>query len=194
MSVAIPNRPVFRSQDVCEIAEVQPYVLRTWETEFPDLGVAKAAGGPRIYRRADVERVLQIKHLLFIDGLTISGVKRRLGEVQTARPEPATTMDADVAALVDGETRQHLKRVRSGLQWILGLLVGEGASASEFVLTPSTAGVSGRGSKSKKTARVARAPKAAKSARASRSVAKAAKGHATKTVTKGAAKKGSKKR
>src|SRR5690606_5507844 len=68
-TVEIPNRAVFRAQEVCEIADVQPYVLRTWEAEFPDLGVSKTANGPRLYRRSDVERVLRIKHLILVDGL-----------------------------------------------------------------------------------------------------------------------------
>ena len=44
--VEIPNRSLFRQPEVCEIAKVQPYVLRTWEAEFPDLGVAKTARRP----------------------------------------------------------------------------------------------------------------------------------------------------
>ena len=59
--VQIPSRSLFRQPEVCEIAQVQPYVLRSWEAEFQDLGVAKTQGGPRVYRRADVERVLRIK-------------------------------------------------------------------------------------------------------------------------------------
>ena len=58
-TVQIPNRSLFRQPEICEIAQVQPYVLRSWEAEFPDLGVAKTAGGPRVYRRADLERVLR---------------------------------------------------------------------------------------------------------------------------------------
>ena len=58
-TVEIPNRSLFRQPEVCDIAQVQPYVLRSWEAEFPDLGVAKTKGGPRVYRRADVERVLR---------------------------------------------------------------------------------------------------------------------------------------
>jgi DNA-binding transcriptional MerR regulator len=167
MSAAIPNRPVFRSPEVCEIAEVQPYVLRTWESEFPDLGVAKTAGGPRMYRRADVERVLRIKHLLFVEGLTLSGARRKLSE-----ESPATTAndesvsDADVAALIDHETRRHLKTVRQGLQWILGVLAGSGASASDFVLTPAVAAPAHGHRSSKKAApapiaRTKQSPKAA---------------------------------
>ena len=80
--VQIPNRSLFRQPEVCEIAQVQPYVLRSWEAEFQDLGVAKVQGGPRVYRRADVERVLRIKHLLFVDGLTIAGARRKLQDEQ----------------------------------------------------------------------------------------------------------------
>src|SRR5436309_12553899 len=78
--VEIPKRALFKAAEVCEIAKVQPYVLRSWEAEFPDLGVAKTAGAPRVYRRADVEQVLRIKHLLLVDGLTLAGARRKLGE------------------------------------------------------------------------------------------------------------------
>jgi DNA-binding transcriptional MerR regulator len=135
--VTIPNRPVFRAQEVCELAGVQAYVLRTWEAEFPELGAAKTAGGPRVYRRADVERVLRIKHLLFVEGLTLAGARRRLSEEGFGPTgEDAAVADADVAALIDGETRQQLREVRRGLHWILGVLSGEGAAAGEFVLQP----------------------------------------------------------
>ena len=87
-SPVIPNRPLFRAQEVCELADVQAYVLRSWEAEFPDLGVAKTAAGPRVYRRADVERVLRIKQLVFVDGLTLAGARRRLSE---EAPTPAAT-------------------------------------------------------------------------------------------------------
>ena len=80
----IPNRSLFRQPEVCEIASIQPYVLRSWEAEFPDLGVAKAEGGPRVYRRADVERVLRIKQLLYGEGLTLAGVRRRAARRQWA--------------------------------------------------------------------------------------------------------------
>jgi DNA-binding transcriptional MerR regulator len=74
----IPKRALFKASEVCEIAAIQPYVLRSWEGEFPDLGVSKSDGGPRVYRRTDVERVLRIKHLVFSDGLTLAGVRRRI--------------------------------------------------------------------------------------------------------------------
>ena len=90
-TTSIPNRPVFRAQEVCEIAQVQLYVLKSWEAEFPDLGASKTAGGPRIYRRADVERVLRLKHLVFEEGLTLAGARRQLGQ-ERGTPEPEETI------------------------------------------------------------------------------------------------------
>lgn len=130
---AIPNRPVFRSQEVCEIAQVQPYVLRSWEAEFPDLGISKTTNGPRVYRRGDVERVLRLKHLLFVDGLTLAGARKRLTEEGRA-PAEEIVSDADVAAMLDEQTRDGLRDVKRGLQWILGVLSGHGTTPEDRVL------------------------------------------------------------
>ena len=78
--VDIPKRALFKAAEVCDLVKVQPYVLRTWEAEFPDLGVSKTAGGPRVYRRSDVEQVVRIKHLLLVEGLTLAGARRKLEE------------------------------------------------------------------------------------------------------------------
>ena len=148
-TAAIPNRPVFRAQEVCELAQVQPYVLRSWEAEFPDLGVAKKSGDGRVYRKADVERVLQLRHLLFVDGLTLAGARKRLGLTTTPVPaivperedrdrrDAATAADPEVAAFLDDETRQGLQEVRSGLQWILGVLAGGGVTTEDRVVVVS---------------------------------------------------------
>ena len=55
--VEIPKRALFKAAEVCDLLKLQPYVLRSWEAEFPELGVAKAPGSPRVYRREDVEQV-----------------------------------------------------------------------------------------------------------------------------------------
>ena len=78
--MAAPKRELFKAAEVCEVVQVQPYVLRSWEAEFPQIGQAPAGGGPRLYRRADVELVLRIKQLVFDEGLTLSGARRRLEE------------------------------------------------------------------------------------------------------------------
>jgi DNA-binding transcriptional MerR regulator len=125
--VAIPDRPAFKASEVCEIAHLQPYVLRSWENEFPDLGVSRTPGGPRVYRKADVERVLQIRHLVLNDGLTLAGVRRKLeGAGPTPLPAAAPpTSDEDRALFREAmtpEIKVRLGRVRDGLRSILDLL------------------------------------------------------------------------
>jgi DNA-binding transcriptional MerR regulator len=112
-TVEIPNRSLFRQPEVCEIAQVQPYVLRTWEAEFPDLGVAKTAGGPRVYRRADLERVLHLKHLLFVEGLTLAGARKKL-----ASENPAAVSEGpnELDDLFGIDVRQRLASVKQGLR------------------------------------------------------------------------------
>lgn len=143
-SVEIPNRSVFRAAEVCELADVPSYVLRGWEAEFPDLGVAKSAGGPRVYRRADVERVLRLKHLILVDGLTLAGARKRLLEEGAIAPPPEDVNDSDVAAMMDQAAHTGLRDVKRGLQWIMGVLEGEGpgndfALRAPAVKTPASA-------------------------------------------------------
>lgn len=120
-TVEIPNRSLFRQPEVCEIAQVQPYVLRSWEAEFPDLGVAKTEGGARIYRRADVEFVLRIKHLLFVEGLTLAGARRKLVGERPPEPVADTGLD-DLDRLVGSDARERILQVKRGLHEIAALL------------------------------------------------------------------------
>ena len=120
-TIQIPSRSLFRQLEVCEIAQVQPYVLRSWEAEFPDLGVAKTQGAPRVYRRADVERVLRIKHLLFVEGLTLAGVRRKmLEERPSAQPEAAALDD-----LLSSDARERILSVRTSLRELAVMLAGK---------------------------------------------------------------------
>src|SRR5215467_10541301 len=75
---AVPDKLFFKIGEVCEIAGVEPYVLRFWETEFPNLAPEKARSGHRIYRKKDVEMVLKIKELLYEKGFTIAGARKQL--------------------------------------------------------------------------------------------------------------------
>jgi DNA-binding transcriptional MerR regulator len=129
-TIEIPNRSLFRQAEVCEIAQVQSYVLRSWEAEFPDLGVAKTEGGPRVYRRADLERVLRIKHLLFVEGLTLGGVRRKLlGEHSGDAPE-AAALD-DLGTLLGSDARERILQVKEGLREIATMLAREPGTANE---------------------------------------------------------------
>ena len=120
-TVEVPNRSLFRQPEVCEIAQVQPYVLRSWEAEFPDLGVAKTEGGPRIYRRADLDRVLRLKHLLFVEGLTLAGARKKLlGEQRPVESAAAGLREID--ALLGRDARERILLVKQGLREIATML------------------------------------------------------------------------
>lgn len=149
--IVIPDRPAFKASEVCEIARVQPYVLRSWENEFPELGVSRTPGGPRVYRKADVERVLQIRHLVLAEGLTLAGVRRKLEGAGVTPPPVAPPSDEDRALLREvmaPDLKARLGRVRDGLRSLLDLLSREPApavaAAGEFHLealgTPAETG------------------------------------------------------
>ena len=120
VQIAIPDRALFKAAEVCDLVKVQPYVLRSWEAEFPELGVAKAVGGPRIYRRADVEQVVKIKHLLLVEGLTLAGARRKLEEDSTPVAADVPVIDE----LIGRHARERLTEVKRGLRSILDLLSG----------------------------------------------------------------------
>ena len=125
-SIRIPRRPSFRSSEVCQIAEIKPYVLRSWEQEFSDLGKAKGSG-PRVYRRTDVERVLRIKQLTFHEGLTLAGARRRLEEEQGLLNEGEENGAVSVKAA--SALHKKLSEIETGLRDILEMLDKDGSSA-----------------------------------------------------------------
>jgi DNA-binding transcriptional MerR regulator len=135
-STEIPNRAAFKAAEVCAIAGLQPYVLRTWEAEFPDLGVAGSGQGPRVYRKADVERVLRLKHLILVEGLTLAGARRKITEANGAAEEP----DAEslLPALLSAEVKTRIQEIRKGLESLLKMLSVEPGrrSEAEFSLQP----------------------------------------------------------
>jgi DNA-binding transcriptional MerR regulator len=74
----IPDKLYFRIGEVSRLAGIKPYVLRFWETEFSSLGPKKSGKGHRLYRRKDVELVLEIKRLLYDKRYTIEGARKFL--------------------------------------------------------------------------------------------------------------------
>jgi DNA-binding transcriptional MerR regulator len=99
-AIAIPSKLYFRIGEVAEICQLPAYVLRYWETEFRQLRPPKGSTGQRMYRRRDVETLLQIKHLLYEEGYTIAGAKERL-KARPAAVAPAATVEAPVALRVE---------------------------------------------------------------------------------------------
>ena len=131
MDRQIPNKLFFKIGEVCEITDTQPYVLRYWESEFPALAPAKNSSGQRIYRRKDIETVLRIKQLLYEEGFTIAGAKKRLeGELGGRATTPSTmaglpeteVQNVPVVPSEEDETRKVLREIREELRGMLTLL------------------------------------------------------------------------
>ena len=78
MAVAIPDKQYFKIGEVSEILELEPYVLRYWESEFNILKPTRTRAQQRLYHRKDLDLLMEIKNLLYIDKLTIAGAKQRL--------------------------------------------------------------------------------------------------------------------
>jgi DNA-binding transcriptional MerR regulator len=135
MKKEIPNKLFFKIGEVCEITDTQPYVLRYWESEFPALAPAKNSSGQRIYRRRDIETVLRIKELLYQEGFTIAGAKKRLETEMGGRLEtPSGERSAESggagsavgntpapASIRDEKTIGVMREVREQLRDILTL-------------------------------------------------------------------------
>ena len=96
----IPDKLYFRIGDVAQLCEVPAYVLRFWETEFPQLKPNKGGTGQRLYRKRDVEMALRIKSLLYDQGYTIPGARQvfkaeaKPKESSAVATEPATRQAA----------------------------------------------------------------------------------------------------
>jgi len=94
--IIIPDKLYFRIGEVASLCRLPAYVLRFWETEFPQLKPVKSSTGQRMYRKRDVESVVRIKKLLYEDGFTITGARTQLREEsksdrnQTALPFPVS--------------------------------------------------------------------------------------------------------
>src|SRR3982750_1218121 len=108
MSVDDDGR-LYKIGEVCKMAEVQPYVLRYWETEFPPLAPNKSGGGQRLYTRREVDIILRIKQLLYSEGFTIAGAKKKL-DVEMSAPVAATAPSKDVAKAL-GDVKRELTAI-----------------------------------------------------------------------------------
>lgn len=136
----IPDKLFFKIGEVCELVGVQAHVLRYWETEFPMLQPQKNRAGQRTYRRKDVEMALRIRQLLYDEGFTIAGAKKKLmteGRAGTSRLQvvPPGATAGDMQALLPVETpqptppaqasrlsRETIKRLRGMAEELLTML------------------------------------------------------------------------
>ncbi len=122
--VLIPDKLYFRIGEVAQLCRLPAYVLRFWETEFPQLKPTKSSTGQRMYRRRDVEHVVRIKQLLYSEGYTIAGAREHLKQEARGAKSQAGLPFASA------QNKGEWKRVRQGLQEILNLLAKKQAKAS----------------------------------------------------------------
>ncbi|MGH9456798.1 MAG: MerR family transcriptional regulator [Thermoanaerobaculia bacterium] len=118
------NEKKFKIGEVCRIAGVQPYVLRYWETEFPPLAPGKSGGGQRLYTQREIDVILRIKALLYDEGFTIAGAKKKLesdGETPAAASATARASAPPKRRRAPKE-KDVLRSVREELQSLLELL------------------------------------------------------------------------
>ena len=125
----IPDKLYFRIGEVAKLCEVAPYVLRFWESEFPQLKPNKGGTGQRLYRRRDVEMALRVKTLLYDEGYTIAGARQYLkGERGSKEPLTSVTPAVMTAATPVSEpslgdpASAKLKALRAEMQSLLALL------------------------------------------------------------------------
>lgn len=119
----LPSKLFFRIGEVAGLVGVEPHVLRYWEREFRSIRPTKSAKGQRVYSRKDVENLLRVRDLLYRDGFTIAGAKKRLlqrpdGEaVSSAVPAPDTTpepFDDPPSGPLDELSASSAREPRSG--------------------------------------------------------------------------------
>jgi DNA-binding transcriptional MerR regulator len=113
---------LYKAAEVCELTTVQPYVLRSWEREFPGIGVQKSADSPRMYRQSDVEQIRRIRQLVVGEGLTLAGARRRLEESGTVVSETREDEISEVLDTLGADAKARIATVRSGLRSLLDVL------------------------------------------------------------------------
>src|SRR3954452_12106796 len=109
MAETAEDKNLYKIGEVCKMADVQPYVLRYWETEFPSLAPNKSGGGQRLYTRREIDIILRIKQLLYSEGFTIAGAKKKL---ETEMSEPTAPV----------QQQTNLDQLKKELRAILKLL------------------------------------------------------------------------
>lgn len=130
---------LYKAAEVCETAGLQPYVLRSWEKEFPGIGVQRSPDSPRLYRQSDLDQVLHIKQLVFGEGLTLAGARRRMEESSPRRPDADDTEMAEVMETLGADARARIAVVRRGLRSILEMLSRDPGATGEVDYLPGLA-------------------------------------------------------
>jgi DNA-binding transcriptional MerR regulator len=116
MSAGDPVQEYFSIGEVCELTDLKPHVLRYWESQFKFLNPAKNRSGNRVYQRKEIELILLVKHLLYVDKYTIEGARLKIDEHRKAGDLKAVARAALSLATVEALERElrDLLRVLEG--------------------------------------------------------------------------------
>lgn len=126
----IPDRLYFKIGDVARICKVETYVLRFWETQFPQLKPNKSGTGQRLYRRRDVELALDIKRLVHDEGYTLAGARQALEQGRRGPESESMLPPANEGSNPEwDQVAAAVGRARAELREIAGLLAAPVASA-----------------------------------------------------------------
>ena len=137
----VQKRLYHKIGEACKALGIQPYVLRYWETEFPALAPSKSRSGQRVYSEKELEIIKRIKQLLYEEGYTIAGAKKKLetelangsldGEGTAAAPEAPAPEAVDAVApaprapqrkappappALDSDAAERIQTLRSGVE------------------------------------------------------------------------------
>ncbi len=91
----------YKISEASRVTGLEAYVLRYWETEFPEIAPRKSKGGQRVYEQKDIDKILEIKKLLYEEGLTIAGARKRLGSEQKTKAAPITPTGTIIDKAID---------------------------------------------------------------------------------------------
>ena len=116
MAPILPEKIYFKIGEVSDIVGVEPYVLRYWETEFEVLKPSKAPSKHRLYKKRDVELLLDIKRLLYTDGFTIEGARKKLRESKKEEKDQLKL------PLTDQKYRSAMVKIKKELESLRRLL------------------------------------------------------------------------
>jgi len=134
----IPDRLYFKIGDVARLLKLEPYVLRFWESQFPQLKPNKSGTGQRLYRKRDVEIAVEIKRLVYGEGYTLSGARQALGQQRRAEvpaPSAAPAKPAGTSGAKKGDkVADVINRARAELREIAALLGAPAVAAAAAVM------------------------------------------------------------
>jgi DNA-binding transcriptional MerR regulator len=136
----IPDRLYFKIGDVARILKVETYVLRFWESQFPQLKPNKSGTGQRLYRKRDVEIAVEIKRLVYGEGYTLSGARQALGQAKRGEPQAAIVAPAQAhgakAAKKGDKVADVIGRARIELREIAGMLASPAKASTPPQVQP----------------------------------------------------------